>query len=293
MTTELIAIEKTSVQEVFTNIDKLNQILDEISKKARSIVPDTSTAKGRKEIASIAYQVARTKTYLDGLGKELVAEMKKLPGLVDSSRKQMRDYLDVLSDEVRKPLTDWEEEQARIEREAKEKAEAEKLAKQIESDWEIAIFMDREFEREKADKKAKAEQEQREREEAIRLAAEAAAAAAAEKAIREAREAQEKAERLRAEAEQRAIREREESAAREEAARKQAVEQERIRRERAELQQKQEEQRRQSDVAHRGNVNREALNDMLNCGAGISEDAAKQIIRAIAKGEVRHITINY
>ncbi|EES5368095.1 cell envelope biogenesis protein TolA, partial [Escherichia coli] len=38
-----------------------------------SFVPDITTAKGRKEIAYLAYKVAQTKTYLDGLGKDLVA----------------------------------------------------------------------------------------------------------------------------------------------------------------------------------------------------------------------------
>ncbi|EGT6367902.1 cell envelope biogenesis protein TolA, partial [Escherichia coli] len=52
-----------------------------------SFVPDITTAKGRKEIAYLAYKVAQTKTYLDGLGKDLVAELKEIPKLIDANRK--------------------------------------------------------------------------------------------------------------------------------------------------------------------------------------------------------------
>ncbi|OCS62006.1 hypothetical protein BBZ50_02590 [Escherichia coli] len=53
-----------------------------------SFVPDITTAKGRKEIASLAYKVAQTKTYLDGLGKDLVAELKEIPKLIDANRNE-------------------------------------------------------------------------------------------------------------------------------------------------------------------------------------------------------------
>jgi colicin import membrane protein len=113
---ELVVIEPANVLTVFTKPDQMDPILDRIFKEARSQVPDTSTAKGRAAIASLAYKVAQTKTYLDGLGKDLVAEMKKLPAVVDESRRNMRDKLDALKDEVRQPLTDWEAEQARSRR---------------------------------------------------------------------------------------------------------------------------------------------------------------------------------
>ncbi len=41
--------------------------------------PDIDTRKGRKAIASLAAKVARSKTYLDGLGKDLVAGWKRRP----------------------------------------------------------------------------------------------------------------------------------------------------------------------------------------------------------------------
>ncbi|MFC5355470.1 hypothetical protein [Azospirillum himalayense] len=78
---------------------------------------DISTDKGRKAIASLAYKVARSKTALDDMGKGLVEETKKQVALIDADRRVIRDRLDALKDEVRKPLDDFEAaEKARIER---------------------------------------------------------------------------------------------------------------------------------------------------------------------------------
>ena len=62
--------------------------------------------------ASLAYKVARSKTALDNVGKELVAELKEVPKKIDAERKRMRDLLDSWQAEVRKPLTEWEEAEA-------------------------------------------------------------------------------------------------------------------------------------------------------------------------------------
>ncbi|QFT55610.1 hypothetical protein [Microbulbifer sp. THAF38] len=108
MTTELIASPDVQPVQIFAG-NGLDAVLEEITSKAKSVVADADTAKGRKTIASIAHQVARSKTYLDSLGKDLVADQKAQIKKVDSERKRMRDYLDNLKTEVRKPLTDWEE----------------------------------------------------------------------------------------------------------------------------------------------------------------------------------------
>jgi len=67
-----------------------------------------SKDKGRKAIASLAAKVAKLKVKLDDMGKELVGDWKAKSKIVDGSRKKMRDELDALKAEARKPLTDWE-----------------------------------------------------------------------------------------------------------------------------------------------------------------------------------------
>ncbi|WP_279449492.1 hypothetical protein [Aeromonas hydrophila] len=102
--TQLVVLAPTTEIALFTEGDGINAMLADIRKKASSLVPDVTTAKGRKEIASVAYAVAKTKSYLDGVGKELTA-----------NRKLIRDTLDALKDEVRAPLTKFEEaEETRV-----------------------------------------------------------------------------------------------------------------------------------------------------------------------------------
>lgn len=137
----LVEIRPTSALEVFTTAEKIEAVLARVEAKARKeVVGSVDTAKGRKEIASLAYKVAQTKTYIDTVGKDLVAEMKELPKAIDASRKVFRERLDALRDELRAPLDAWEAEQERIEREkAEAKAAEEARAARIAAD--IAAFV--------------------------------------------------------------------------------------------------------------------------------------------------------
>lgn len=277
---DLVVIEKKNAMAVFTNNDQLDPLIELIEKEARSLVPDVTTKKGRDAIASMAHKVARSKTYIDNAGKDLVAELKALPKQIDESRRVVRERLDALKDEVRRPLTEWEAEQERIKAEeamlalhvealAMNEDFDRQLAARIESDHEMALLMNDAFDREQAEKKAEAERQRIAREEEIkRLAEEKAKREAAEQAQREidaaaAREreailAKERAEREQREAAERA--EREKQAAVEAERRKAQEEADRIRREAeqreqarlAEEKRKADEQaRRESDVRHR------------------------------------------
>lgn len=121
--TALVVIEKSSAREVFTSPDKLQSILDLVRQAATADTFDVTTKSGQDAIRALAYKIKRTKTFIDGLGKEEVEELKDLPKKIDAGRKKAREYLDALHDEVRKPLTDLEAEQAR-----KKQEEADRLA---------------------------------------------------------------------------------------------------------------------------------------------------------------------
>lgn len=110
--TALVTLQPETALTLFTDGAGLEALLADIRKKASSLVPNLTTAKGRKEIASVAYAVAQTKTYLDGLGKTLTDEYKEIPKRIDANRKLIRDELDKLKDEVRAPLTTYEEAEA-------------------------------------------------------------------------------------------------------------------------------------------------------------------------------------
>jgi colicin import membrane protein len=115
---ELVAVEQIHAIDVF--VDRgLDPFLEQIEKEVRTaaVSLDISTEAGRKEIASLAYKVARSKTALDDLGKNLTEDWKAKSRAVDAERKRMRDKLDALKDEIRSPLTEWEnKEKARLEK---------------------------------------------------------------------------------------------------------------------------------------------------------------------------------
>ncbi len=85
LSTELVIFDQQSINAVvlFTEPEKLDKTLKDIKEKVMAFVPDTSTAKGRKDIASLAYKVAQSKTWLDNCGKNLVAEWKEKSKKVD------------------------------------------------------------------------------------------------------------------------------------------------------------------------------------------------------------------
>lgn len=318
---DLVVIEKKNAMAVFTNNDQLDPIIEAIEKEARSLLPDVTTKKGRDAIASMAHKVARSKTYIDNAGKDLVAELKALPKQIDESRRVVRERLDALKDEVRRPLTEWEAEQERIKAEEAMNAfhvEAlamneefdRQLAARIESDHEMALLMNDAFDREQADKAAEAErqriaheeeikrqaEEKAKREAAVQAQREIDAAAARE---REAILAKERAEREQREAAERA--EREKQAAVEAERRKAQEEADRIRREAeqreqarlAEEKRKADEQaRREADVKHRKSVGTEIVKALL-ANTSLTRDQAIEVLTAVKDGRIPHTGISY
>ncbi|MCI8179496.1 hypothetical protein [Klebsiella pneumoniae] len=318
---DLVVIEKKNAMAVFTNNDQLDPLIEAIEKEARSLVPDVTTKKGRDAIASMAHKVARSKTYIDNAGKDLVAELKALPKQIDESRRVVRERLDALKDEVRRPLTEWEAEQERIKAEeamlalhvealAMNEDFDRQLAARIESDHEMALLMNDAFDREQADKAAEAERQRIFREEEmVRRAEEKAKREAAEQAQREidaaaAREreailAKERAEREQREAAERA--EREKQAAVEAERRKAQEEADRIRREAeqreharlAEEKRKADEQaRREADVKHRKAVGVEVVKALM-ANTSLTRDQAIEVLTAVKDGRIPHTGISY
>ena len=148
--------------------EALNELLKKITDATLPIVHDASEASGRAAIKSLAYKIARSKTAIDDVGKDLVADLKKQSGEIDKLRKHARDTLDELKATVRKPLTEWEQEQERIEREAREKIEAERRAKEEADAAELAALRAEKEARDAADRAAEIERARLAREEEIR-----------------------------------------------------------------------------------------------------------------------------
>lgn len=319
--TDLVVIEKSSAMAVFTNNEQLDPIIEKIEKEARSLVPDVTTKKGRDAIASMAHKVARSKTYIDNAGKDLVAELKALPKQIDESRRIVRERLDALKDEVRRPLTEWEAEQERIKAEEAAKIKAEEDRKKFESDHEIALLMNDAFDRELAEKKAEAERQRIAHEEELkRQAAEQAKREAEEKAAAELEEAKKReedaiaakaqAELLAKQAQERAEQEAKDAAAKAEADKKAAIaaeqrkaqeEADRIKREadQKEAARLAEEKRiadekaaREADVKHRKAIGTDIVKALTD-NSSITREQAIEVLTALMNGLVPHTNINY
>ncbi|GAA0469627.1 hypothetical protein [Tatumella punctata] len=330
---QLYSLPKTAgeLEAAFISGDYTDRLIEEIRAKAKSVVGDINTAKGRKAYISMAATVRSSKVAIDDAGKTLVAEMKKRPALVDASRRKIREALDELAIEIRQPVTDWEAEQERIKaEEAMAAAHAEALvmneafdkavAEKFESDHEIALLMNDRFDRDRAEAARLAEQQrieheqriareaeervkreaeekaQRDREETERRERELQAAAEREKQERIA--AEQRAEQQRIEAQQLAERQAREAREKAEREKQEAIEAER--RKAAQVEQarlaeekriKDEADRRARDTEHRRNINLAAVSALVE--SGLTEDCAKACIKSIAKGQVPAVTINY
>lgn len=110
--TALAIPEGSALEAMFRAKDGVDPLIDRIKAEVRTHAADVTTKKGRDAIASLAHKVSRSKVALDDAGKLLTEAAKKEIAIVDAARKKVRDQLDALRDEVRKPLTDWEEAEA-------------------------------------------------------------------------------------------------------------------------------------------------------------------------------------
>jgi colicin import membrane protein len=117
MNTKIIILDQPrqiQPQDLFL-AENMDGLLNEIAIQAKSIVLDPTTEEGRGKIKSLAYKVAKTKTAIDDAGKSLTKEWKRQSKAVDAVRKNAREFLNNLKEEISKPADEFDEmEQMRI-----------------------------------------------------------------------------------------------------------------------------------------------------------------------------------
>ncbi|EOX9916083.1 hypothetical protein ACPY5F_004477 [Escherichia coli] len=105
---ELSIIEITPDMEPRIYVEKgLEKFLEQIREGVNE-VPDISTDKGRKRIASLAAKVSRSKTAVEKPGRDYLKRLKEQPKVVEAELRRFVTECDRLRDEVRRPLTEWE-----------------------------------------------------------------------------------------------------------------------------------------------------------------------------------------
>ncbi|PHS13456.1 MAG: hypothetical protein COA78_06885 [Blastopirellula sp.] len=331
--TELMPFERETAIERYSKPDGMEPLVEKATALVATFEHDMTTAKGRAATKTLAANVGRYKVKLDECGKELTAEMKEKVGKVDANRKIMRDKLDLLKIEARRPLTEWEGEQEQLRLKKIEEEKAERLREKLESDHEMAILLDEKHDRDIADEAIETERARTEAQEAFEASEERKRLALIEEGAQKARmksaESEAAEEDARRDEAGRADREREqeklaqergnleqqaylensdrdklaaelaaevskkaletaEAAAVEFAAeeQKEAARQERIAT-----------KKREENKAHTKKINNEALDAIKGDDAmtelGMTEELAKTIIVAIARGEIPNISIAY
>ncbi|HAV2232922.1 TPA: hypothetical protein JHK09_002533 [Enterobacter cloacae] len=319
--TDLTVIEiKPEQAPALYSAGGLNGFLEQIRELAKE-VPDVTTKKGRDRIGSLARMVGSSKTAIEKPGREYLKRLKEAVKPAEEELRVFTRECDAIRDAILKPRDEWEAEQERIKaEEAMNAMHAEalemnikfdqELAAKFESDHEMALLMNKDFDRDREEQRRQAEQAQRERDERLkqeaaeqaRRDAEAKHKAEIEAAAR--REAEEKAraelaDRQRIETEQRAEREKQEAEARAEREKAAAVEAERLKAKQAEEARQAEQKRiadeqakREADVKHRKTVGTNIVN-ALTSQTSLTREQAIEVLTALKDDLIPCAKIHY
>jgi len=321
MENELLVIESASVLEAFATPDGLKPLIGQAREIVEAFDHDMSSGVSRGKTKTLANKVARLKTKLDGLGKDLVSEWKDKAKVVDSHRKLMRDELDELKTEARRPLSDWEiANEERVQKhkanillinsvvsveslnemiralktlqttvinedyeEFQEEAEEARLSS-IETLQRMILVEEDRVSKERELKELRAELAERKKADEERVKAEGE-----QKKAKEAEETRIKAEeeaQAKAKADAEATKEREEYVA--EQARLTEVERVKQEKEKEAAAQA----KKEANKRHVNKINKQVRDDLMRVLV-LDSDVADQIIDAVLKGKVRNMSINY
>lgn len=322
MTALIVPIEADPLT-FFTDAALQTHYIAKVTALVDDFAADVSTRKGRDTIKSFAYRIARFKSQVDAAGLEEKKRQSETVDRIQAGRTALKAALQDLQDRARKPLTDWElAEETRINQHIADlnalrdtttgasEANTIDLAARIayveaaQTGPEREEFAD-EFALAKAhaldclrqalDRRTVYEAEQAELAELRALKAAKEKEDAEREAVeREKQRAAVEAERAKAMVEAQATAAKAEEEAR--IAREQAAAQEK---ELAAIKAKQAEdaaaaaeaERQAKNRSHRAQVHNGITADLM--GIGASEDIAKAIVTAIAKGKINHVAITY
>ena len=121
-------------------------IADYISMQAGRPIFDVTTKNGRKECASFSAKIIKTIAPIVEASKNMASDAKKIVAQDLEFRKQIEPMIRFIAAEHRKPLTELEEEEKRIENEQKARELARIEEERLLTDWVYAIELNELFE---------------------------------------------------------------------------------------------------------------------------------------------------
>lgn len=287
--------------------------LESVGEKYDGLYVDMSNPEERKFVKNQAIEIDNLLKKLD---RSRIDISKNFKIQVEAEAKLIRNRLEVANKPFSALIDEWKSERKKILDAQKAHDLAIEKAKQYASDYDEAIIMNKLWDFE-AKEKLEAERLELERikseaEEKARLKAEQDAQEAKEKAERIAQQKIDDANKAKAEAQialEKAEREKKEQAERLEQEKQQAVieaelkakheaeelERKRIMEEkerlRIEAEKKRLEEVKAADIEHRRSINKGSMNDLV--ANGIDKDLSIKIIKLIASGKIKNISIDY
>lgn len=138
----LVPINYESREKFFLNENnEVQPLIDAIKAHYQGIAfdgMDGKTEEGRKAIKKLAAELNNKIKEIDDIGKSVTDILKAKPKKIDAGRKTIRDALTEVYNEIRKPVVEYEAEQARIKAEQEAKV-AEEAAQKVRLEAENKV----------------------------------------------------------------------------------------------------------------------------------------------------------
>lgn len=104
---EIVPIEANPSLAILDS-QKFEEFYEKVKAEAETVTSDTSTPKSREEIRAMAYKITKTKTAIDKARLGLTEEWRNKTKRANEAGKLIENRLSALAEKVRAPLTEWE-----------------------------------------------------------------------------------------------------------------------------------------------------------------------------------------
>lgn len=109
MTNDIALVINENPALAILDSEKFEEFFEKIKAETETLVVDVTTNKGRDEIRSMAFKVAKTRTAIDKARLGLTEEWRTKTKKANDAGAQIKARLEALEEKVRAPLTEWEE----------------------------------------------------------------------------------------------------------------------------------------------------------------------------------------
>ena len=106
--------EQKDLEAIFLDKQNFVPMLQQVKLVARGLVADPTTKEGASQRKALSRKIGSLKTAIEAEGKKVAAALKEKPKRIDETRKEVKDTLEMLQEELLKPLKEIEARQNEI-----------------------------------------------------------------------------------------------------------------------------------------------------------------------------------